>query len=123
VLKFKIITTGEKMRTRPAFFFIMFFCATTPFGKVAFGASKVPISEIKAIACFFENKETGQKDEIDRMVFTGIGGLWALDDKCKKTAGEHARQKELTDWRHLCCPVTNNDIVHCESPLGNHGKW
>jgi hypothetical protein len=110
------------MRTRLALIFILIFCTGTQFAKVSFGASKVPISEIKAIGCFFENKETGQKNEIDRMAFTGIGALWTLDDQCKKSAEEHAKQSELTDWRYLCCPITADDKVHCESPLGSHGR-
>lgn len=103
--------------------FILLFCMTAPFAKVASAASKIRVDEIKAVACVFENKDTGEQEEIDRIIFPGVGGMWVLDDKCKKAAHEHAKQKGLSDWRYLCCPISADDKVHCETPFGSHGKW
>jgi len=111
------------MRTTLTVFFILFFCATVPFIRVTSAASKIRVDEIKAVACISENRDTGEQEEVDRVIFPGVGGMWVVDDKCKKVAHEHAKQKSLTNWRHLCCPISADDKTHCETPFGSHGKW
>lgn len=111
------------MRTVLAISFILFFWMTFPLARVASAASKIRVDEIKAVACMFENKDTGEQEEIDRVIFPGVGGMWVVDDNCRKFAHKHAKQKGLSNWRHRCCPISADDKTHCETPFGSHGKW
>lgn len=106
------------MKTALAWLVVFLLCVTTQFGKVAFGASKIPVNEIKAVAFVVENKETGEKNEIDNIDLPEPGVLWALVDTCKNASKEYAERKNLSDWSYKCCPVTADGTVHCESPLG-----